>query len=82
MTTALLGIRPKRESEVTQFASGYTIDLYCDHHNGRHGLQEFPWQFTGETFAECAKAAKRCGWKIHHKKRTATCPKCSRKGQP
>jgi hypothetical protein len=64
-----------------QYASGYSLDLYCDHSNYQHGRDEFPHQFTGETFAECAKIAKRVGWIVHRKTRTATCPKCSKRRQ-
>lgn len=67
-----------------QYASGYTLDLYCDHVQARpfiesdavHGYDEFPHSFFGETFAECAKQARAKGWKIHRTTRTATCPKC------
>lgn len=69
---------PIGPSDVCQYASGYTLDLYCDHQNDNHRFNEFPWQYTGETFAECARAAKRNGWKLHHKLRTATCPKCTK----
>lgn len=81
-----------------QYASGYTLDLYCDHEpesrladsiyvHGEFGgaghfgclHDEFPHQFIGETFAECARAAQRRGWVLHQRDRTATCPKCSGK---
>jgi len=62
-----------------QFASGYTLHLYCDHANESHDFQEFPREFTGETFAECTRRAQSVGWSIHYKTRTATCPKCSGK---
>lgn len=62
----------------TQYASGYTLDLYCDHVNDIHAFDGFPHQFTGETFAQCASQARRRGWKLHYKLRTATCPICSR----
>jgi hypothetical protein len=65
----------------TQYASGYALDLYCDHDNPRHPWNWFPHQFTGETFAHCAKVARRVGWIIHTKTRTATCPKCSGRGK-
>lgn len=77
---ALLGLldpTPRRATEVMQYAGCYSLDLYCDHNSGRHTWKEFPWQITGETFAECTKIAKKRGWKIHRKTRTATCPKCS-----
>jgi len=58
-----------------QYASGYQLDLYCDQNRASH--QHYHMEtFTGETFAECAKVAKKLGWKIHRKTRTATCPTC------
>lgn len=79
-----------RSADPTQYASGYTLDLYCDHLSPRdfsagirdtiHRWDEFPHQFMGETFAECAQQARRRGWAIHQHDRTATCPKCS--GRP
>jgi hypothetical protein len=62
---------------IIQYASGYTLDLYCDHENGEHGFSEFPHQFLGETFRECAHSARKRGWVIHEKPRTGTCPRCS-----
>lgn len=59
-----------------QYASGYSLDLYCDRPNSDHGFNEFPHQFNGETFSECAKEARKAGWRFHRKTRTATCPKC------
>lgn len=73
---------PARGGEPMQYASCYSLDLYCDRlpddpmDDRIHGWNEFPHQFTGETFAECARAARKRGWKIHRKTRTATCPKC------
>jgi len=61
----------------TQYASGYSLDLYCDRRNERHPFRAFPQQFTGETFAECAREARHRGWVIHRKLRTATCPTCT-----
>lgn len=70
---------PKTPHELCQYASGYALDLYCDHNNSRHGFDEFPHTFTGETFGECVKSARRRGWVIRTATRTATCPKCSGK---
>ncbi len=64
-------------------ASGYSIHLYCDAigpeglSRGPHGYDEFPHEFTGETFGECARSARRTGWRF---KRDGThiCPKCNR----
>jgi hypothetical protein len=74
----------------THYASGYTLDLYCDRSgldavptqdspDGIHKWNEFPHTFLGETFGECAREARRHGWVIHTKTRTATCPTCSGK---
>lgn len=59
------------------YASGYTLDLYCDHENPTHSHMMFPHTFIGENFAECAREAKLGGWVIHKATRTATCPKCA-----
>lgn len=77
MTMTNCGKHP--DASPMQYASGYTLDLYCDHSNERHGFDEFPHQYTGETFGECAKEARRNGWIIRSGARTATCPKCSGK---
>lgn len=61
---------------VMQYASCYSLDLYCDHVNDKHGWDSFPNQYIGETFGKCAKQARKEGWVIHTKTRTATCPMC------
>ena len=58
------------------YASGYSLHLYCDYLNPEHGYDEFPHEFTGETFMDCASQARKLGWKFHKATRTATCPKC------
>jgi hypothetical protein len=63
--------------EPVQYASGYQLDLYCDHDNGRHPFNAFPSTYLGETFAECAAHARADGWAIHYRTRTATCPLCT-----
>lgn len=75
---------PERMKDPTQFASGYTLDLYCDTDyvrgdTNKHAWNEFPHQFMGETLGECARAARRRGWIVRTMDRTATCPKCSGK---
>lgn len=73
---AVINMGAKKRDKPEHYASGYSMHLYCDHENSRHAFQEFPHEYDGETFAECAKAAKAAGWKIHRKTRTATCPRC------
>jgi len=65
-----------RDPSPMHYASGYTLDLYCDHINPRHPFNAFPHTFVGETFAECARQARAKGWDVHHRDRTATCPIC------
>lgn len=76
-----------KAKEPLQYASGYTLDLYCDHFDGpaspsvdspdgRHTWNEFPHTFGGETFGECLRQAMDRGWIIRRATRTATCPKC------
>lgn len=59
-------------------ASGYSLDLYCDHLSEKHGFMEFPHQFFGEHGPQVFREARAAGW-IIHRDRTATCPKCARK---
>jgi hypothetical protein len=67
----------------TQYACGYTLDLYCDRQTKEYmHNSDFPHSFFGETFADCARQARARGWVIHRKTRTATCPRCTiRKGK-
>lgn len=67
----------RKQDQPMHYASGYTLDLYCDHFNPGHPLGASPYQFYGQTFAECAKQARDKGWVIHRKTRTATCPLCN-----
>ena len=64
--------------EPLPYASGYTLDLYCDHSNPDHRWNSFPHTFHGETFWQCAQEARAKGWVIH-RDRTATCPICNGK---
>lgn len=65
-------------------AACYTADLYCDipgcatNRRGGHGLT--PTQFTGRTWTDCARQAKRDGWLIGKDKNTTVCPKCKNAG--
>lgn len=67
----------------TMYASGYSLDLYCDHENDAHPKGPvYPMrmkEFFGETFADCARQARAAGWKVRKKTRTATCPCCTGK---
>ena len=61
-------------------AAGYSLDLYCDS-DAKHTYEEnkkwSPAQYFGETFAGCARQARRDGWLISKKRQL--CPKCSGK---
>ncbi len=69
-------------------ARGYSLDLYCrfsavpnvpvssDSPDGTHTWGEFPHQFIGETFGECRRDARKCGW-VFNRDREVTCPKCA-----
>lgn len=61
------------------YAGAYSLHLYCDHENEAHGFDEFPHEPEGNSFAECARRARRWGWILHTDTCTATCPKCSEK---
>lgn len=66
-----------RVSNPLFYASGYTVDLYCDR-------KRDPWahrhceSFFGETRKECLRAARKAGWLVR-KDRTATCPVCQKR---
>ena len=68
---------PTRKKEPLQYASGYSLDLYCDS-DLPYWEHDHIGQFNAQTFGQCAKEARQSGWKIH-KDRTATCPLCARK---
>ena len=74
--------RPHKLLVPNFYASGYYLDLYCDHASAEHGWNAFPHVYTGETFAACAKQARDDGWAIHPSTRTATCPQCVRAVTP
>ena len=65
--------------------SCYSMDLYCDgpDHRDKHGFRSrVPDVFTGHTFAECIRAARKDGWSWNPKGKgeqgsgRAVCPKC------
>lgn len=66
----------KTDAEEMQYASGYSLDLYCRKCCGPMNLR--PSTYFGETFSECAKQARQDGWKIYTRARTALCPKCGK----
>lgn len=59
--------------------SCFAMDLCCDCENELHEHQEFPHTYTGNNRTECARNAKRDGWRflsgINGGAKTA-CPKC------
>lgn len=61
-------------------ASGYALDLYCEVEGHRHGYQEGQACFTGETWGDCVKQARKKGWKINKRKRECICPACVKLG--
>lgn len=66
-----------RSKEPIHYASGYTVDLYCD--QDLSTWLHWPSQtFCGESLRECLQQARRSGWKIH-KDRTATCGMCMKR---
>lgn len=62
--------------EPIQYAQGYTLALYCDQNRGVLHNNDAKREFAGETFSDCAREARKAGWKIHRRTRTATCPQC------
>lgn len=65
-----------------QYASGYSLDLYCDNPTAHSFNSTAAQSYFGETFSECATEARKDGWKIHRETRTATCPFCVRTLRP
>ena len=71
--------RPHKLENPEHWPAGYVLHLYCDHENDAHALNEFPHEVTEfETLGASLAAARKSGWKINRKERTATCPKCVR----
>jgi len=66
----------------------YVLDLYCDkesNHNIISGnyylMQPHDWilianQFTGETYGECVKQARKNGWLVNRNKDKCLCKYC------
>lgn len=66
-------------AKALQYASGYSLDLYCDQpvpYSEKHRQTE---TFNGENWRDVAGQASKAGWKIHKDTRTATCPFCVRR---
>ncbi len=61
------------------YASGYSLHLYCLRDENHDPWDIFPHEYFGETFADCAKEARKDGWIIRTNDRTAICPECSGK---
>lgn len=81
---------PQKSWQPLQYASGYSLDLYCDQRHERRPGKGFVnlntdlaerglrmQTYTGENFTQCARDARADGWQIHPKTRTATCPSCA-----
>ena len=56
---------------------GYTLDLYCDKENEKHGYDEFPHQFYGVSGPFTRQVARCYGWRLRVSVDLAICPKCS-----
>ena len=64
------------------YVGGYSLDLYCDGPN-HHSLCDIP-QFSGQTFAQAAREARKAGWKVSKRGEGrecgyALCPECRKK---
>lgn len=74
-------------------AACYTMDLYCrniekrkcrDPRSPGNALScgdSNAWEYTGQTYGECAKQARAAGWKFH-RDHDVTCPYCTGKIKP
>lgn len=56
----------------------YSMDLYCDRAGCRVSLSGFdgPDNFTGRTYSECKREAKKLGWRW--RKEGQVCPACAK----
>lgn len=68
--------------------SGYTLDLYCENREFKGLNGEYPYHrgeyiagpdatYFDESRKNCWAAARKDGWKLNTKNRTAICPKCA-----
>lgn len=71
--------RPKRIKNPLNYAAGYTLHLYCDRDIPYYWEHQSNEPFYAESFKACAKEARRKGWVIRLRDRTATCPVCTGK---
>jgi hypothetical protein len=64
-------------------ANGYSVDLYCenmsDHNRRWREIGEGKATYTGETWGECARQARRDGWQISRDRQRAYCKYHGRK---
>lgn len=67
------------------YASGYTLDLYCENIDNKeldlkmHDWLEFPHTFFAYDRKQAFRDARKAGWKINTKNKTCICPKCVQK---
>ncbi len=61
---------------------GYSLDLYCEHQTNyqTHVYSEFPHTFTGRSWSDTSRDARRAGWHLSKDRGVALCPKCVRAG--
>ena len=58
---------------------GYSLDLYCDEVGCKDHERNWPVNFYGQTYSECARLARKAGWDISRKDNIATCPACRKR---
>lgn len=54
-------------------------NCYLSYWTPNTGYNDVKYEFTGETFMQCVRGARRYGWLIDVKERTAYCPFCNPK---
>lgn len=69
-------------------ASGYTMNLYCEFQTDlsvHSYMDELTYksigEFVGETYAQCAKQAKKAGWFLTSDRQRCYCPSCAKIGK-
>lgn len=66
-------------------SSGYSTDLYCDcpicAKRIADGFRPVTGEYTGETWAETAKQARKDGWRITQDRTACFAPKKSHEGR-
>ncbi len=56
--------------------AGYSMHLYCENHENCSSFRGTFQEIGGDNYADCARQAKRTGWRLTADKQKAYCPIC------